>query len=95
MGIVGRRSGDHDLHRGSGRCPCGDQRGRASDRPEAALRDDRHLYLHFAALSPLLYDLRTDPGETRDLRESLPQAFAALRAEAEADNAERYHGELK
>ncbi|MBL8335889.1 MAG: arylsulfatase [Rhodoferax sp.] len=31
-----------------------------------------------------LYDLRTDPGETRDLRTSLPQAFDAMRADYEA-----------
>lgn len=28
----------------------------------AALRTEEYLYLHFAALPPLLYDLRTDPG---------------------------------
>lgn len=28
----------------------------------AALRTESHLYLHFAALPPLLYDLRVDPG---------------------------------
>jgi hypothetical protein len=39
-----------------------------------------------------LYDLRADPGETRDLRESLPQAFAALRADYDAYA--RSHGVL-
>lgn len=39
-----------------------------------------------------LYDLRTDPGETRDLRTSLPQAFDAMRADYEAYA--RSHGVL-
>ena len=39
-----------------------------------------------------LYDLRTDPGETRDLRSAQPQAFEALRADYEAYA--RSHGVL-
>jgi arylsulfatase/uncharacterized sulfatase len=31
-----------------------------------------------------LYDLHTDPGETRDLQQQLPQAFSALQADYEA-----------
>ena len=33
----------------------------------AVLRDDRYKYIHFAALPPLLFDLRDDPDELRDL----------------------------
>ena len=39
-----------------------------------------------------LYDLRKDPGETRDLRDSMPEAFAALKADYEAYA--RSHGVL-
>jgi arylsulfatase/uncharacterized sulfatase len=31
-----------------------------------------------------LYDLRTDPGETRDLRQQMPEAFRAMQADYEA-----------
>lgn len=33
----------------------------------AALRTQTHLYIHFAALAPLLYDVRVDPGCLHDL----------------------------
>jgi hypothetical protein len=39
-----------------------------------------------------LYDLRKDPGETRDLRDSMPEVFAALKADYEAYA--RSHGVL-
>ena len=47
-----------------------------------------------------LIDLRLGPRVTDayshgELADRLNSVFAALRAEAEADNAERYHGELK
>jgi arylsulfatase A-like enzyme len=31
------------------------------------IRDDRFKYVHFAALPPLLFDMRVDPNETTDL----------------------------
>ncbi len=43
----------------------------------AALRTERHLYLHFAALPPLLYDLERDPG-CLDNRAADPAYAAAL-----------------
>ena len=43
----------------------------------AALRDERHLYLHFAALPPLLYDLHADPDCLNDLSRD-PAAAPAL-----------------
>lgn len=33
----------------------------------AAMKDDRFKYVHFAALSPLLFDLTKDPGELRNV----------------------------
>ena len=33
----------------------------------SVIRDRRYKYVHFAALPPLLFDLDTDPGETRNL----------------------------
>lgn len=33
----------------------------------AACRDDAYKYVHFAGLPPLLFDIRQDPGEIRNL----------------------------
>jgi arylsulfatase A-like enzyme len=44
----------------------------------AALRTEDHLYLHFAALPPLLYDLRTDPGCLHNLANDPAQAAVML-----------------
>jgi arylsulfatase A-like enzyme len=45
----------------------------------AVLRDDRHKYIHFAALPPLLFDLEKDPAELRSV--AVDPAYAAIRGE--------------
>ena len=45
-----------------------------------AMRTDVWKYVHFAALPPVLYDLRRDPGETRNV--AADPAYAGLLAEA-------------
>jgi arylsulfatase A-like enzyme len=49
----------------------------------AARTDGRHLYVHFAALPPLLFDLERDPGCTADLASS-PEAVPVLLHHAQA-----------
>jgi arylsulfatase A-like enzyme len=49
----------------------------------AAHTDGRHLYVHFAALPPLLFDLERDPGCTADLA-STPEAAPILLRHAQA-----------
>lgn len=45
----------------------------------ASLIDERHHYIE--APRPEIYDIREDPGETRDLSASLPPAFRSMRLE--------------
>jgi arylsulfatase A-like enzyme len=49
----------------------------------AARLDGRHLYVHFAALPPLLFDLEADPGCLHDLA-GRPEATPILLAQAQA-----------
>jgi arylsulfatase A-like enzyme len=43
----------------------------------AVIRDETFKYVHFAGLPPALYDLREDPGETRNL--AADTGYAAVR----------------
>jgi arylsulfatase A-like enzyme len=38
----------------------------------AAIRTERFKYVHFAELSPVLYDLSADPGESRNIAADPP-----------------------
>jgi arylsulfatase A-like enzyme len=49
----------------------------------AARTDGRHLYVHFAALPPLLFDLERDPGCREDLA-ARPEAAPIVSAQARA-----------
>jgi arylsulfatase A-like enzyme len=45
----------------------------------AAMRDDDYAYVHFAGLSPLLFDLRSDPHWLRNVAEDPAHREASLR----------------
>ena len=45
----------------------------------AVLRDDAYKYVHFTALPPLLFDLKSDPGELRNVADDPAHAPARIR----------------
>ena len=45
----------------------------------AVVQDERYKYVHFAALPPLFFDLRADPGQFRDLSADAEHAGTMLR----------------
>lgn len=45
----------------------------------AVLRDEAYKYVHFAGLPPLLFDLKADPGELRNVAEDADYAAVRLR----------------